>query len=131
MGLLLLRPAAHRSSGGAAGSRRLPLPGLPAPNGQCLRSARPLRRPYKVVGTPAEYLRSGDQGARFTFRFCPVCGTTLFHTEQGCEQSSVSVAVGAFADPGFPAPEVSVYECRRHRGVEMPPGIRAYDKDPL
>lgn len=86
--------------------------------------------PYKVVGTATEYVRVGDQGARFRFRFCPVCGSTVFHTEEGFEQSSVSVAVGAFADPDFPAPRVSVYDRRRHPWVQMPPGTRAYDTDP-
>jgi hypothetical protein len=71
----------------------------------------------------------GDQGARFIFRFCPVCGTTVFHSEEGRE-NSVSVAVGAFADPGFPAPRVSVYDSRRHPWVQLPPGTKAFDKDP-
>jgi hypothetical protein len=39
--------------------------------------------PYRVFGTATEYLRVGDQGTRFTFRFCTVCGTTVFHTEEG------------------------------------------------
>ncbi len=69
--------------------------------------------PYEVVGTATEYVRAGDQGARFIFRFCPACGTTVFHTEEGRE-GSVSVAVGAFADPDFPPPQVSVYDSRRH-----------------
>ena len=86
--------------------------------------------PYRVSGTATEYVRVGDQGATFTFRFCPVCGTTLFHTEEGHEHSSVSVAVGAFADPEFPAPQVSVYDCRRHPWVRLPPGTVAHDKDP-
>ena len=64
--------------------------------------------PYKVSGTATEYVRVGDQGARFRFRFCPVCGTTVFHTEDGYEERGVSVAVGAFADPRFPAPQDSV-----------------------
>jgi hypothetical protein len=84
--------------------------------------------PYKVVGAATEYVRVGDQGTRFTFRFCPVCGTTVFHTEEG--QASVSVAVGAFADPTFPAPQDSVYDCRRHPWVQLPSDIRSYDKDP-
>ena len=71
----------------------------------------------------------GDQGARFVFRFCPICGTTVFHTEQGNDQS-VAVAVGAFADPGFPTPGVSVYEIRRHPWVRLPPGTEVFDKDP-
>ncbi len=85
--------------------------------------------PYQVTGEATEYVRTGDQGARFIFRFCPVCGTNLFHTEEG-EEGGVSVAVGAFADPDFPAPQVSVYDCRRHPWVQLPPDVVAYDKDP-
>jgi hypothetical protein len=48
-------------------------------------------------------VRAGDRGARFRFRFCPVCGTNVFHTEEGVEDG-VGVAVGAFAEPTFPAP---------------------------
>ncbi len=86
--------------------------------------------PYEVSGEATEYVRVGDQGASFTFRFCPVCGTNLFHTEQGYETTSVSVAVGAFADPNFPPPQVSVYDGRRHPWVRLPPGTRAWEKDP-
>jgi hypothetical protein len=42
----------------------------------------------------------------------------------------VSVAVGAFADPNFPAPQDSVYDSRRHPWVTLPPGTTAFDKDP-
>ncbi len=86
--------------------------------------------PYEVSGTATEYVRIGDQGAAFRFRFCPVCGTTLFHTEEGYEGRSVSVAVGAFADPSFPPPQVSIYDSRRHPWVHLSPGMRTYDKDP-
>jgi hypothetical protein len=86
--------------------------------------------PYEVFGAATEYVRAGDQGARFRFRFCPVCGSTVFHTEEGREQSSVAVAVGAFADPSFPPPQDSVYDCRRHPWVQLPPGIETYERDP-
>ena len=85
------------------------------------------RAPFKVTGTATEFIRAGDQGARFIFRFCPVCGTNLFHTEEGYT-NSVGVAVGAFADPNFPPPGVSVYDCRRHPWVQLPPGTKAFDK---
>jgi len=85
--------------------------------------------PFKVFGTATEYVRVGDQGAKFRFRFCPVCGTTVFHSEEGNERS-VSVAVGALADPGFPPPQVSVYDSRRHPWVRLPPGTTAFDRDP-
>ena len=86
--------------------------------------------PYKVSGEASEYVRTGDQGARFRFRFCPVCGTNLFHTEEDVDAASVGVAVGAFADPGFPPPRVSIYDCRRHPWVRLPDGVTSYDKDP-
>lgn len=85
--------------------------------------------PYTVTGTATEYLRTGEQGSVFRFRFCPVCGSQVFHTGEG-EEGVVMVAVGAFADPDFPAPQDSVYECRRHAWVQLPDGIARYDKDP-
>ena len=86
--------------------------------------------PYKVSGTATEFVRSGDQGARFRFRFCPVCGSNVFHTEEGYEARWVAVAIGAFADPTFPPPQDSVYDCRRHAWVQLPAGIKTYDTDP-
>ena len=86
--------------------------------------------PYEVTGSAREYVRTGDHGAQFTFRFCPVCGTNLFDTEVGEEDRRVSVSVGGFGDPSFPAPTVSVYDCRRHPWVQLPAGVTAYAKDP-
>ena len=86
--------------------------------------------PYRVSGNATEFVRTGDHGSRFRFRFCPICGSTVFHTEEGGEPSSVSVAVGAFADPKFPPPQDSVYDCRRHPWVGLPSGISIHDKDP-
>ncbi|MET0535501.1 MAG: GFA family protein [Steroidobacter sp.] len=86
--------------------------------------------PFKVFGNATEYLRVGDRGGRFLFRFCPICGSTVFHTEVG-EERYVSVAVGAFADPNFPPPEDSVYNNRKHAWVQLPPGIKTFPGDPL
>jgi len=87
------------------------------------------RAPYTVSGKATEYVRTGDQGAQFRFRFCPVCGTTVFHTEEG-RTGSVSVAVGAFADTTFQAPTISVYDCCRHPWVELPAEIKSFTRDP-
>jgi hypothetical protein len=35
----------------------------------------------------------------------------------------IAVPVGAFADPAFPPPRVSVWESRRHDSVAPPAGI--------
>lgn len=88
------------------------------------------RLPYKVTGTATEYVRTGDAGASFRFRFCPVCGSNVFHTEEGCEDRGVTVAVGAFGDPSFPPPEDSIYHSRKHAWVQLPEGIEVIDKDP-
>lgn len=86
-------------------------------------------RPFETTGTATEFVRTGDHGSRFRFRFCPTCGSTVFLTEEGDEES-VSVAVGAFADPGFPAPTVSVYTVRKHPWVRLPDGIKTFERDP-
>jgi hypothetical protein len=85
--------------------------------------------PFEVFGTATEYVRVGEHGAKFLFRFCPVCGTSVFHTEDG-NNGTVSVAVGACADPDFPAPRVSVYDSRRHPWVQLPPGTKLFERDP-
>ncbi len=85
--------------------------------------------PYTVTGKATEFVRTGDHGAQFRFRFCPVCGSTVFHTEEGVE-GRVSVAVGAFADPTFPPPEDSVYEQRRRAWVRLPENVTRYGTDP-
>jgi hypothetical protein len=33
--------------------------------------------PYKVSGKATEFIRTGDQGAKFGFRFGPVCGSNV------------------------------------------------------
>jgi len=130
-----------RTAGCSCGQLRIEVRGAPRGVGVCdcfacqrrtgsvFAALASFAAPYSVSGTATEYVRIGDNGAEFTFRFCPVCGTTVFHTEAGCD-TRVSVAVGAFADPAFPAPSVSVYGRRRHAWVQLPPGIVAYDRDP-
>lgn len=86
--------------------------------------------PYEVRGNATEYVFTGDAGAKFRFRFCPTCGSTVFHTEEGVE-GHVSVAVGCFRDPSFATPGDSVYTCRKHAWVQLPEGCTAFDKDPV
>lgn len=75
-----------------------------------------------VSGRDAEYARLSDAGEARTFRFCPNCGATVFWTTEGWE-GSIAVAVGAFADPSFPQPTVSVYGSRRHAWLSLPEGV--------
>ena len=70
-----------------------------------------------VSGTSNTFVRIGER--KSTFHFCPNCGGTLYYVSAGYEET-IAVPVGAFADPTFPAPTVSVYEGRMHAWVAMP-----------
>jgi hypothetical protein len=76
----------------------------------------------EVNGRSNRYVRIGDEGSRATFDFCPDCGATVHYAIEGCE-GFTAIPVGAFAEPGFPAPAFSVYEERKHAWVGLPPGI--------
>jgi hypothetical protein len=75
-----------------------------------------------VTGRYTEYVRSSDAGEERTFRFCPECGATVFWTTEGWAET-IAVAIGAFADPSFPQPTVSVYGPRRYPWLSLPDGI--------
>jgi hypothetical protein len=81
--------------------------------------ARFARERVTIEGRSTEYVRTGDSGGRATFHFCPACGSTVYWELDGLP-GFVGVAVGAFADPGFPPPKVSIYEARRHPWAAMP-----------
>jgi hypothetical protein len=51
------------------------------------------------------------------------CGTTL-HWELADLPDMIAVAVGAFADPMFLTPQVSVYGSRRHPWVDISGPVR-------
>jgi hypothetical protein len=81
--------------------------------------ARFPRAQVSVEGRFTRYVRTADSGNTVAFNFCPACGSTVFYELEGIPDA-IAVAVGAFADPAFPAPRVSVYEARRHPWVSVP-----------
>ena len=82
--------------------------------------ARFPRSAVTITGTSSTWVRVGDEGSRITFHFCPTCASTVQYAVEGYDVESVAIPVGAFADPGFPAPSFSVYEDRMHPWVRMP-----------
>ena len=84
--------------------------------------ARFPREDVTVSGTSTEFIRVGDEGPGAKFHFCPKCGTTVYYELLDPEMSAfLAIPVGAFADPAFPTPRVSVYEGRKHKWVIVPP----------
>ena len=75
-----------------------------------------------IAGASTTYRRTGDSGEQITFHFCPACGSNVFWYPQ-IKPGMVAIALGAFADPGFPAPTKEVYIEHRHPWVEMDFGL--------
>jgi len=90
--------------------------------------ARWPKEQVEVTGRYTEFVRFSDEGEERTFRFCPVCGTTVFWTNEDWSPDTIAVAIGAFADPSFPSPTVSAYGERRYQWLSPPATIEeVYD----
>ena len=71
-----------------------------------------------IDGKEVLFNRVADSGSTVTNHFCPQCGSTVYGV-LSTEPHFVFVAVGAFADPNFSAPQYSLYEARRHPWVVL------------
>jgi len=87
--------------------------------------ARFPRANVTVAGRSTTFVRVGDEGSRAVFHFCPTCGTTVYYEPESLP-GFIMVPVGAFAEPDFPAPTVSVYEERMHSWIVPPPDAEHY-----
>jgi hypothetical protein len=75
-----------------------------------------------LSGRSNQFIRHSDEGAEIRrFNFCPACGATVFYTN-GDSEDLIAIPVGAFVDPAFPPPQVSVWEQRKHGWVVVPDG---------
>ena len=71
-----------------------------------------------ISGTPKEFTRVAASGGKVHTYFCPDCGSTVYWKADNLP-GLVGVAVGAMADPGYPAPARSVFERSKHAWVEI------------
>ena len=74
-----------------------------------------------IAGRYNHYVRVADHGEERTFHFCPDCGATVFYTLESVPDV-IAVPIGAFGDPSFPPPKISIWESRRHEWVSVPDG---------
>lgn len=79
-----------------------------------------------VAGESREFARTGDEGTTARFHFCPDCGATVFWRMEAMP-GFVAVPVGAFADPAFPEPTLSVYRIPQHPWVRLPDDVASLD----
>jgi hypothetical protein len=71
-----------------------------------------------VTGESKRFGRSTATGGVFETFFCPECGSTVY-AKSGKHPTMIGIAVGAIADPNFPAPVRSVWERSRHHWVTI------------
>ncbi len=71
-----------------------------------------------LTGEANVWERTADSGHRVTYRFCPICGSTVAYTIEGWP-GVTAIPLGAFAGTDMPAPAFSVYEDRKHDWVEI------------
>jgi hypothetical protein len=73
-----------------------------------------------LEGPATRFRRDSESGMPVDFFFCPKCGSTVYwfpHRKPG----RIAVAVGAFADPDFPAPRQGVHRETRHPWLDDTP----------
>ena len=75
-------------------------------------NARFPEREVTTEGRSKEFTRTGEQGGRVTYHFCPDCGTTV-HYRIDTQPGLIAIPVGAFADLDFPKPFQSFYHDSR------------------
>lgn len=69
-------------------------------------------------GESGSYRRGSDDGFWGEHHFCPRCAASVFYRIER-RPGMISIAVGAFADPAFAEPTVSVYTERQHRWLRI------------
>lgn len=67
----------------------------------------------RCSGPVTEFVRPTEAGGEFRTSFCSVCGTSVYWTTSG-KPNMIGIAVGAIADPTYPAPVSSLWERSRH-----------------
>jgi hypothetical protein len=71
-----------------------------------------------ISGTPKEFTRDAASGGKVHTYFCPNCGSTIYWKADNLP-SLIGVAVGALANPEYPAPVRSVFEQSKHNWVQI------------
>jgi hypothetical protein len=71
-----------------------------------------------ISGTAKEFTHAAASGGKMQNYFCPQCGSTVYWKVSNLP-AMIGVALGAMADPKYPAPVISVFEQSKHDWVEI------------
>ena len=82
---------------------------------------------FKLLQGSLRFHASPSEAGGKTHRgFCPDCGSTMFWGHP-IRVDQIGIPVGAFADPSFPQPEVSIFMPYKHPWVVVPEGVPTYE----
>ena len=87
--------------------------------------------PAKVVaisGASKEFTHAAASGGEMHNYFCPQCGSTVYWTVTNLP-SMIGVAVGAMANPKYPAPVISVFEQSKHDWVQIDGAVEHFRRN--
>jgi len=82
-----------------------------------------------IEGERRSWRRVADSGTGLIHQFCPTCGSTVFWESEATPEL-VSVAVGTFADPQFPAPVRTVWTESKHGWLAFPASLPHHRENP-
>ena len=74
----------------------------------------------KIEGEATRFVRDADSGRHTVFYFCTKCGSTVYWEIPELRSGWLGIAGGAFADPDFPSPTISLWEQFKHDWVFLP-----------
>jgi hypothetical protein len=78
-----------------------------------------------IEGEAKSYKRLSAEGGGVETFFCPHCGSTVY-LKLSKQPALVGIAVGAIADPAFPAPIWSVWEQSKHHWIDLPGEVQHF-----
>ena len=82
-----------------------------------------------MTGEHRSFRRQGDSGNWLAFHFCPSCGSNVFWESEN-QPELISVAVGAFAEPDFPAPSRTEWTETKPEWLPFPATIPPHRRNP-
>jgi hypothetical protein len=83
----------------------------------------------RLDGPNKVYVRVSEADTRINHHFCPTCGVTVCWA-RAADSTRFGIPVGAFNDPAFPAPTLSVWEGRRYAWSPDVADVRHWDTQP-
>ncbi len=82
---------------------------------------------FSLAGAVAEYERIADSGNRINRRFCPACGSAVYHTRDGME-GLIVIRTSSMDDPELARPGRVIYAGSAVSWDHIDPALPSFEK---